>query len=322
MTVPTRHNLRKKLQSLGGRLKSSTPPKVLQILRYGRRLITNAVPVDCVRLGSFEAFEAWQQENRKELLSRQKYLRSRERAGSRSFAPALCNSCQNPARFWTPDAAGASPNWRECEICCFCSFSSRLRACVFLLREKIAPAPDARVYLTEQVTGVYSWFRRNFPNTIGSEYLRDGTATGQTNPQGIRHEDLTKLTLEDESQDLIASFEVCEHIPDYNRAFAECIRVLKPGGALLLSVPFHAGPKHLTRAELNADGSITHIEPPEYHGDPLSDAGCLCFHHFGWDILKHLKAAGFRTADAYAVWSRPYRIVASEGYQIHFVAFK
>ena len=52
------------------------------------------------------------------------------------------------------------------------------------------------------------------------------------------------------------------------------------------------------------DGTIEHLHPPEYHGDPLDPGGCLCFHHFGWDLLDLLRDAGFRSVTAYSVWSR------------------
>ncbi len=138
----------------------------------------------------------------------------------------------------------------------------------------------------------------------------------------LRHEDLTALSFADESFDAVVSLEVMEHIPDFQRAFLECARVLRPGGRLLLSVPFHGGPEHMLRARVRADGGIEHLHSPEYHGDPLSTRGCLCFHHFGWDILDHLRAAGFRQARACAIWSRELGYLADEGEILQFVAVK
>ena len=48
------------------------------------------------------------------------------------------------------------------------------------------------------------------------------------------------------------------------------------------------------------DGRIEHLQPPEYHGDPLG-GGVLCFHHFGWDLLEALREAGFTDAEALRV---------------------
>jgi SAM-dependent methyltransferase len=197
-----------------------------------------------------------------------------------------------------------------------------MRAAIHLLQWTVSPARSARIYLSEQVTALYKWVRRRHPHAVGSEYLRDGTPRGQMNPQGIRHEDLTALSFADEAFDVILSLEVMEHIPDFRPAFAECARILAPGGTMVLGVPFHRGPNHLFRALVRDDGTIEHLHPPEYHGDPLDSRGCLCFHHFGWDILDFLRQAGFRHAAAYAIWSRELGYMASEGDMLQFIAIK
>ena len=50
--------------------------------------------------------------------------------------------------------------------------------------------------------------------------------------------------------------------------------------------------KNIVRAVIR-DGEIHHLLPPEYHGDPLSAEGCLCFYDFGWELLEDLRAAGW-----------------------------
>ena len=128
---------------------------------------------------------------------------------------------------------GAAPNWREGQACSACGLNSRMRASIHLMQYAIRPDAGTRIYLTEQVTALYHWVKRRHPLSVGSEYLRDGTPRGSVNAQGIRHEDLTALSFADESFDLVVSLEVMEHIPDFRRAFAECARVLVPGGRML-----------------------------------------------------------------------------------------
>ena len=89
--------------------------------------------------------------------------------------------------------------------------------------------------------------------------------------------DITALNFENNSIDLIVSSDVLEHVPAFDKALSESARVLKMGGAHLFTVPPRASTKK--RAVVDA-GRIVHLEPPEYHLDPLSAEGILAF----WDI--------------------------------------
>jgi len=156
---------------------------------------------------------------------------------------------------------------------------------------------------------------------VGSEYLGSSIPFGQSNTDGLRNENLTHLSFPDSVFDAVLSFDVIEHIPDYPRAFAECARVLKPGGKMLLSVPFDvSSQRNQIRARVHDDGRIEHILSPEYHGDPLNAAGCLCFQHFGWEMLDEIKRAGFPSVSAIAYYSRDYGYIGGE--QIQFLAEK
>ena len=123
--------------------------------------------------------------------------------------------------------------------------------------------------------------------------------------EGVRHEDLTALTFADATFRHVISQEVLEHVPDYRAALKECARVLEPGGKLLFTVPFHRGERHGVLVRMRSNGTIEHlVEPPEYHGDPVDPNGCLCFYHFGWELIEDLKSAGFTTAAGYVFFSR------------------
>jgi len=49
--------------------------------------------------------------------------------------------------------------------------------------------------------------------------------------------DVTRLEFSSESFDAVTMFDVMEHVPDDHKAMAEVLRVLKPGGYVLVSVP-------------------------------------------------------------------------------------
>jgi SAM-dependent methyltransferase len=51
------------------------------------------------------------------------------------------------------------------------------------------------------------------------------------------HGDATRLPFEDESFDAITMFDLLEHVPDDNKAIAQALRVLRPGGVILISTP-------------------------------------------------------------------------------------
>lgn len=211
------------------------------------------------------------------------------------------------------------PNYRERLECQHCRLNTRMRGALQFLEEQGARS-DSAIYATEQISSLFRALASRYSHLVGSEYLRDGTAPGQSNAEGTRHEDGTALTFADDSFDYLLSFDVLEHIPDYMQALREMVRCLRPGGKLILTVPFAIdAPQHIERARI-VNGEIEHILPPEYHGDILDDGGALCFRHFGWNLCEELRAAGFSDAALHFYWSRelcllggwPFLIVATK----------
>lgn len=129
-----------------------------------------------------------------------------------------------------------------------------------------------------------------------SEYL-DGAYPGEQR-DGIRHEDVQALSFPDQSFDLCTSTEVFEHVPDDRRAMGEILRVLKPGGHFVFTVPLTQNPGTLERARLKDDGTIEYLETPEYHIDPARrGSAILTFRTYGVDIVDRLREAGFDQAE-------------------------
>ncbi|MBF0564175.1 MAG: class I SAM-dependent methyltransferase [Nitrospirae bacterium] len=214
------------------------------------------------------------------------------------------------------------PNWRERLVCPVCHLNNRMRATVHIFEQECQPNRcDSKIYITEQTTPLYNWFSKNYTHICGSEYLGDCITFGSYNGEGIRNENITKLSFPDAEFDYILSFDVFEHIPDYKKALKQCFRCLKPNAVLLFSIPFaHMAQRNIIRSYVSENGEVKHILPPEYHGDPLSFDGCLCFYHFGWEILTELNTIGFKDAKALLYWSREYGYLGGE--QIIFTASK
>ncbi len=217
-------------------------------------------------------------------------------------------------------SGGGSVNWRERVSCPETYFNNRMRATFHLFDIEMGAYTNSHIYITEQVTPIYRYFSERYPKVVGSEFLGDGMAPGAKNTKGIRNEDLCGLSFSDETFDIVVSLDVFEHIPRYEQAFRECSRVLKPSGKMMWSVPFiAASQKNLLRAQV-VNGTIRHILPPEYHGDPLSGDGILCFQHFGWEMLDQMRSAGF--TDAYALCYHSTELGYLGGEQFMFVAIK
>lgn len=241
-----------------------------------------------------------------------------------------CHVCAKPVRFLSDllysdgrEAEGKHiPNWRERLICQGCGLNNRVRAAIHYFEEILRPAPQAGIYLSEQATPLYRCLAAKYPGMVGSEYFGDRIPYGKTDPvTGFRNESITKLTFGDASLDFILSFDVFEHVPHYLAAFEECRRVLRPGGALLFTVPFDKGAQeNHVRARVNDDGEIEHLSEPEYHGDPVNQQGCLSFYTFGWRIIDDLKRAGFAQAACHFYWSESLGYLGEE--QFLFTAHK
>jgi hypothetical protein len=138
--------------------------------------------------------------------------------------------------------------------------------------------------------------RGKYPFYWGTEYLPDEAARQKYFP--IPHMDLQRIDYPSESFDVFASGDVFEHIPDLDRALKEVYRVLKPGGVIVSTFPFHPGRlTTLVKASLSETGKVIHHGEPEYHGNPVAQTeGSLVFQLPGWDLLPKLVSYGFEDA--------------------------
>jgi SAM-dependent methyltransferase len=216
--------------------------------------------------------------------------------------PGHCGVCARHAGFAIP----TGHSMREGLICRHCGCNARQRAAAAVLLHALERPGSASVYLTEHASAFYLALRPLLGRLRGSEYApsasqrlrlsswlwRHGTMAW------VHHGDVTSLTLPDGGCDGVVSLDVLEHVPDYPAALREFARVLKPGGVLVLTVPFYEQQVGNERvAWTNATGVVEHAGEPEYHGDPLG-GGVLCFHHFGWALLDALRDSGFAIAEA------------------------
>ncbi len=103
----------------------------------------------------------------------------------------------------------------------------------------------------------------------GSEYLGE-QIEGGTIIKGMRHEIFVAFIFADQSFDIILSNDVLEHVNLPEEAIAEIYRILKPGGEIFITVPFHPNALQTVRRAKLIEAEVKHLLPPIYHGNPLS----------------------------------------------------
>jgi SAM-dependent methyltransferase len=222
---------------------------------------------------------------------------------ARSTHSGFCTCCSAPAEFVVSSGVmlGHGPNLREGLLCAGCGLSNRNRLMFTALRELTTLNPDASVAILERLSPLFVRLQRELPDIRGSEFVSHDRTPGSESEIGgviVRHESITGLSHASGSLDIVCHNDVLEHVHDTVTALRECRRVLRAGGVLLFTCPFLMYLKdNSTRATQQPDGSVVLHGPPEYHGDPVHPEGALTFHHFGWQLLRQCREAGF--ADAY-----------------------
>ncbi|WP_445148506.1 methyltransferase domain-containing protein [Baekduia sp. Peel2402] len=232
------------------------------------------------------------------------------------LVPGYCATCSTHQLFrcdWV-STWGGTPNFRERLHCPRCHLNSRQRLVTQLVKAMGQPP----YYVYELVTTFYQWAATTLPQVTGSEYLGHDVPGGSV-INGLRHEDALELSFADDSFGTIVSCDVFEHVADIDRALQECARVLRPGGTLILSVPFDPDSQTVQRVELR-DGEPVHLLEPVYHGNPLDqEKGSLTFYDHGWDLVDRMRSAGFSRAGVVAAWSQ-YHGYLGRGMQFVLVA--
>jgi len=111
--------------------------------------------------------------------------------------------------------------------------------------------------------------------------------------ESVQCQNVQKLTYADNSFDVCTSTDVFEHVPDDMQGFLEILRVLKPGGVFIFTVPLSEVEDTVERAVMKNDG-IHHIHPATYHGDAIRGSNrVLVYRDYGQDIQTRLRKAGF-----------------------------
>lgn len=205
-----------------------------------------------------------------------------------------CPICEKEATF------SAKHSWlRDHYLCSGCGSIPRERAIMHVLQTRYPNWRDLRIHESSPGNrGTSVKLATECKNYTASQYDPD-LGFGNTHPsRGYRSENLEKQTFPDESFDIVVTQDVMEHIFDAEAAFRDIHRTLKPGGAHIFTTPLVNKKKPTQRrAELRPDGTVHHLFPPEYHGNPMSSEGSLVTFHWGFDIADFIEKSTAEPAE-------------------------
>lgn len=200
-----------------------------------------------------------------------------------------CNICGWTDRFLRLDRG------REGTICRNCGSTSRNRAVAFVLARVLDE--DQAVFrwtyrlstrmLESSARGALAMYFRMKFDYYGTEFDPARIAEG-THPR--EYADFQKLHYDEDTFDFVVASDVFEHIRRDADAVREVERVLKPGGYLILTVPYdHERAQTIQRVDTSGPADV-HLLPPQYHG---GGGHTLAYREYGRDLSDLVRAAGF-----------------------------
>jgi hypothetical protein len=234
-----------------------------------------------------------------------------------------------PAKRW-------KTNYGYCPICeartLFVAKTQWLRDFYFCLRCHSIPRQRALIQVLQ--TAIPHWreliIHESSPDGPSSDKLKSeckqylATHLYKDVPLGtakkeVRCENLERQTFADAQFDLVITQDVFEHVLNPGTVFREIARTLKPGGAHVFTVPWYRWKATLVRAQ-ELDGIIKHIEPPDYHGNPIDPDGSLVVTEWGADFCDYIFEQSKMHTDVVALHDR-YRGLEAEFIEV-FVSRK
>lgn len=176
--------------------------------------------------------------------------------------------------------------------CVRCQATAVTQSLVQVLKPWLdSKVPKARVYEMSSRGALVRYLISTGHDITLSEFFED-IPVGQSK-HGIICQDVQNLTFNDCEFDACTSQEVFEHVEDDIKGFKEMLRVLKPNGVLIFSVPLSLHTKTVERTAVK-DGKRVNVLPEVYHTDNLRGVNqVFCYRDYGSDILQKLARVGF-----------------------------
>jgi len=192
-----------------------------------------------------------------------------------------CPLCEKAVTF------SAINTWfRDSLLCSGCGSIPRERALFKVIKDYYPNYSQLSIHESSPADrGASPKLKKECSNYSSSQYFPNVAPGSADTKTGFRCENLEALTFPDNSFDIFVTQDVMEHIFDYEKAFKEIARVLKPGGAHIFSVPLiNKGKKSECWASRGGNGEIIYHQEPQYHGNPVDAKGALVTMHWGYDM--------------------------------------
>lgn len=213
-----------------------------------------------------------------------------------------CNVCGSASRF---EPQG---DWRESPSCTGCGSSVRLRSIVHVLLARILGESCVLegVQVNKSIVGYGLSDWDGYASRLADRFTYINTFFHQDPTLDIM--DLPSRLVE--TADFLISSDVFEHVSQpVSRAFENSFRILKPGGVLIVTVPYNDAPRTIEHYDgatdlsvvqlgsdyavvtRDAEGKISVDPAPVFHGGPGTTLEMRMFSLD--DLLAMIEAAGF-----------------------------
>lgn len=201
-----------------------------------------------------------------------------------------CASCGRPTRFLVSGQESRSIR------CLTCKSTAISLATVAQIQKLLLDPATSAVYELSYHGAVHRYLKQRFASFECSEYF--GPPAGGERVNGVRNEDVQRLSFADGSFDLVSCTEVFEHVPDYLAGFSQVCRVLRPGGWFVFTVPFFEAESTQAICRLTPDGKLEWLQGEEYHDSQVTGVGTVpvFWHHSKRQLVSDLLKVGFREA--------------------------
>jgi SAM-dependent methyltransferase len=201
-----------------------------------------------------------------------------------------CVSCGHLTRFLVSGTESRSIR------CLRCKSTAISLTTVAQIQQLPLDTATSAVYELSYHGAVHRYLKQRFARFECSEYF--GQPAGGVLVNGVRNEDVQRLSFFDGCFDLVSCTEVFEHVPDYLAGFSEVCRVLRPGGWFVFTVPLFDAEATQAICRLNMEGTLQWLGAEEFHDSQVTGVGTVpvFWHHSKSQILQDLRRLGFREA--------------------------